>query len=182
MKRIKEYLRRNPGAAISIVIIVVICVCLIIKNITDTRFFSASAIDIITILLGALIAFYLTERMNDRRRRNDCIEHIVSEIETFVSDEANFKVDKETLMKHGSCANRIKYLKDASFSDIREEINFIDDKFSEIRDLYSNHSKDQNELDTVKIDIDKRRDLIVDKCCKIRIGMYSYIKLNDRTQ
>ena len=182
MKTIKEYFRRNSGAAISIIFVVGICVFLFVKNLKNTDFFSASAIDIITILLGALIAFYLTERMNDRRRRNDCIEHIISEIEGFVSDEANFKVDKGTLMKHGSCANRIKYLKDASFSDIRDEISFINDKFSEIRDLYSNHSKDQNELDTVKIDIDKRRDLIIDKCCKIRIGMYSYLRHNDRLQ
>lgn len=182
MKMIKEYFKRNPGATVSIMAVLVICAFLFLKNIKGADFFTANAIDIITILLGALIAFYLTERMNDRRRRNDCIEHIVSEIEAFVSDEANFKVDKGTLMKHGSCANRIKYLKDASFSDIRDEISFIDDKFNEIRDLYSNHSKNQNELDTVKIDIDKRRDLIVDKCCKIRIGMYSYIKLNDRSQ
>ncbi len=182
MNKIKEYFKRNPGAAISIIIVVGICAFLFIKNFKKSEFFSASAIDIITILLGALIAFYLTERMNDRRRRNDCIEHIISEIEAFVSEEANFKVDRGTLMKHASCANRIKYLKDASFSDIRDEISFIDDKFNEIRDLYSNHSKDQEALDTVKIDIDKRRDLIVDKCCKIRIGMYSYIKLNDRSQ
>ncbi len=179
MKTLIEYCKRNPGAVVSIVVVILICGFLFFKNAGNPEFVSASMIDIVTILLGALIAFYLTERMNDRRRRNDCIEHIISEIEAIVSEEANFKVDKGTLMKHASCSNRIKYLKDASFSDICNEIAFIDDKFNEIRDFYSNHSKNQDELDTVKIDIDKRRDLILDKCCKIRIGMYSYIKLGD---
>lgn len=163
----------NTASTIAIIIIAVICVVLVIKNFCDPEFFSASLVDIITILIGGVIAFYFTERMTDRRRRNDCIEHIIMEIESFVSDENNFKVDKGTLMKHGSCANRIKYLRDASFLDIKDEINVIEDKFNEIRDLYSNHSKIQEELDSVKIDIDKRRDIIVDKCCKIRVGLYS---------
>ena len=174
MKTIKNHFKRNLGVTISVLIVVGICTFLLFKNVKEAEFFSASAVDIITILLGALIAFYLTEQMTDRRRRNDCIEHIISEVEAFVSEEANFKIDKGTLMRQGSCANRIKYLKDASFSDIRKEVSFIDDKFNEIRDLYSNHCMDQKELDTVKIDIDKRRDLIVDKCCKIRIGIYCF--------
>lgn len=173
MKKLFEYFKRNAGAAIAILVIFFACVMLILKNYKESSFFSASAIDILTILLGVVIAFYLTERMNDKRRRNDCIEHIVSEIEQFVSDDNNFRVDKGTLMRHASCANRIKYLNDASFSDIREEIKFVDSKFNEIRELYSNHSKSQEELDTVKIDIDKRRDNIVDKCCKIRVSLYS---------
>ena len=167
------HFKRYLGAGIFIVAVIGVCIVFGIKNWQEEHFFQANAIDIITILIGAGIAFYLTQRINDRRRRNDCIEHIIFEIELFVSDETNFKVDKSTLMKHSSCANRIKYLKDASFTDINDEINYIYEKFSEIRDLYSNHNKNQNELNSVKVDIDKRRDLIVDRCCKIRIGLYS---------
>ena len=178
MNRIWEYIKKNRGATVAIIAIIGICVFLVYRNIQNENFFSADAIDIVTILLGTLIAFYLTERMNDRRRRNDCIEHIIMEIENFVSDDSNFKIDKGTLLRHGSCGTRIKSLKDAGFVDIKKEIDFIDSNFNEIRDLYSNHNKSEEELDTVRIDINKHRDNIVDKCCKIRISLYSYVKKN----
>lgn len=139
-RKLKEYIKRNLGATVVIFVVIIVCSLLILKNVRDKEFFKADVIDIITILLGALIAFYLTERMTDRRRRNDCIEHIIMEIESFVSDDNNFTIDRGTLLRHGSCGNRIKYLKDASFSDINKEISFIETQFEEIRELYSNHN------------------------------------------
>ena len=172
MMRIMDRLHRNQGMIISIIVAICICGLLVWKNYKSADFLQAKAIDIVTILLGAVIAFYLTEKLNDKRRRNDCIEHIIAEIEMFVSDEKNFIVDKSTYMKHGSCGNRIKYLKDASFKDIKDEVDFIDANFNEIRDLYSNHNKDEATLETVRVDINKHRDNIIDKCCKIRINLY----------
>lgn len=176
MRRIKSYVQRNPGATIAIVLAIGVCGLLITKNIGEDNFFSANAIDILTILLGVLIAFYLTERMNDRRRQNDCIEHIIIEIENFVADDSNFKIDKGTLMRHGSCGTRIKSLKDAGFSAIKEEIGQIEYHFNEIRDLYSSHNQSEEALESVRMNIDKHRDIIVNKCFKIRVGLYSYVK------
>lgn len=154
--------------------IVALCICayLIMVNACNDTFFQANFIDIVTILLGAIITFILSEKLTDKRRKNDCIEHMVNEIETFISDERNFKVDKSTYMKHASCGNRIKYLKDASFKEIQDDIVFIETHFNEVRDLYSNHCNDEETFESVRIDINKHRDYIIDKCCKIRIGLY----------
>ena len=73
-------------------------------------------------------------------------------------------------MKQTSCANRIKYLKDARFSDFQDDINFIETHFQEIRDLYSSH---ENKLDEVIDDFRRHQCFICDKCSKIRIGLYS---------
>lgn len=166
---------RNGRKAVSIILIVVFvlaCAFLIVANVRNDDFFSANAVEITTILFGGFITFYLTERMNDKRRRNDCIEHVIMEIEGYITDDEIYKINKNALLKQASCANRIKYLRDASFKDIQKDIEFIDTHFSFIRDLYSEHKKSQDDLDAVKKDINKHRDLIVDKCCKIRIGMY----------
>ncbi len=173
MKKLFAYAKRNTGATIAMVIVILVCALLVWKNIGSTAFFSANAVEIITILLGMIIAFYLSERMNDKRRRNDCIEHIIVEIEDFVANDENYKNCQNSLMKQSSCANRIKYIKDAAFSDIKDDVGFIEQHFAEIRDLFSNHYQNEDELKSVKKDIDKHRDLIADKCCKIRIGLYS---------
>ena len=179
MKRIGTYCRRNPASAATVIIVVIACAFLIVKNVNTKGFFIASAVDILTILLGAVIAFFLTERKNDVRRRNDCIEHVIMEIESFVSEDDNFKYGRSALMGQTSCANRIKYLKDARFKEIENDIAFVETHFEEIRNLYSNHNSAEEELNSVKKDIDRNRNLVTDKCCKIRIGLYSDLSLTE---
>ena len=173
MKKRWAIIKKNPGASASIFVVIVLCIFLIVQNYKNVNFLSANAVDIVSILLGTIIAFYLTEHMNEKRRRNDCIEHIIMEIEDFVSDDDNYKPNKKALMRQTYCANRIKYMKDASFDDIKEDILFIETHFEEIRNLYSSHNQNEEELTSVKIDIDRHRGLITDKCCKIRVGLYS---------
>ena len=173
MKKLWSIIKKNLGASVSIGVVIGLCILLIIRNYHNSDFLSANAVDVVSIFLGTIIVFYLTEHMNEKRRRNDCIEHIIMEIEDFVSDDDNFKPNKNTLMRQTYCANRIKYMRDASFRDIKEDILFIETHFEEIRDLYSNHNQNEDELTRVKIDIDRHRGLITDKCCKIRVGLYS---------
>ena len=66
-------------------------------------------------------------------------------------------------------------MKDAGFTDIEGDIEFIETNFENIRDLYSNHNQSEEALQRVKVDIDKHRMNIVDKCSKIRVGLYSGI-------
>lgn len=163
---------KKYSGIIAAVVVMLVCGFLIFKNYNQKSFFSASLTDIITILIGAFITIFITERLADQRRRNDCIEHIITEIENFVADDNNFTIAKNTFIKQASCANRIKYLKDADFLDIKEDIEFISTNFQNIRDLYSNHNQSSETLQTVKIDIDKHRNNIVDKCTKIRVSLY----------
>lgn len=169
MKRLWE---NNKVVALSAVGLIILCIFLIYKNWKQAEFFAANLTDIITLIVGIVIAVFITERLTDQRRRNDCIEHIVMEIESFITNDDNFRIDKSTYIKHGSCANRIKYLKDAGFTDIKGDIEFIESNFENIRDLYSHHNQSDEELLRVKLDIDKHRTNIVDKCNKIRIGLY----------
>ena len=171
----KRFFVRNRGIVIYGVILLFLCGGLFFKNWKEAGFFSAKLTDIITIIVGSVIAVFITEKLTDKRRRNDCIEHIVVEIENFITNDNNFIVDKSTLIKQGSCANRIKYLKDAGFTDIEGDIEFIETNFENIRDLYSNHNQSEEALQRVKVDIDKHRMNIVDKCSKIRVGLYSGI-------
>ena len=168
MKKFQEKWQQYIALIISGIIIVI----LFIVNQKSPEFLKASFVDIITIILAVFIAYYLTEKNNSKRRRNDCIDHIILEIEEMINDEIIFSINKRALQHQGSCANRIKYIKEAGFSDIQEEIDFISEKFDEIRNLYSNHCQSKESLKTVIIDFEKHREQICDKCNKIRVEMY----------
>ena len=163
-------------------IITCICLCIISFlvgiNIKMSSFFEATLVDILMITIGSIAVFYLKEKNTDARRQIDCIEHIINEIELYVSDNDNFSINKNALIMQTSCANRIKYICEANITKIQEDVNFIKTHFEEIRNLYSNHMSNQEELDKVQIDINKHREVVLDKCSKIRIGLYSdYMRL-----
>ena len=151
-------------------IVLLISVALLLINCTKTEFFEANLIDIVTIAIAGIITWYLTEKQEDDRRRNDCIEHIIVEIEGMILSEEIFSKEKKiTLLKQSSCANRIKYLKDANFQEIREDIEFISSQFEMLRNLYSEHMDDPS---VVEADFRKIQSRIGDKCNKIRLGLY----------
>ena len=169
---ILKRLRKNWLQTSAIIFTVLVAFVLCCYNITKTQFFEASLTEVITIVFASFITFYLTEKINDNRRRNDCIEQVVMEIEKMVIDDAIFKKDENTLTYQASCANRIMYLQEAGFSHIQEDIDFIAEHFREIRDLYSNHNSTSKELNVVRKDFKKQQSLICDKCIKIRIELY----------
>lgn len=165
------FIKRNLNSCITIFLILT-GIWFIYESRHNNCFWNANATDIVTIVIGTVIAFYLTENMTDLRRRNDCIEHIIIEIENFVSNEDNFKINRTTFIRQASCANRIKYLQDASFSDIKSDIEFIEKHYDEIRKLYSENSNNEDNLNDVRGDIDKHKIHIIDKCVKIRTSLY----------
>ena len=152
-------------------IVIVACI-LIYSNYAKQEFLNASLIDIFTLIFASLITFYLTEKVNDNRRRNDCIEQVIMEIEKMILGEDIFKKGDNTLIYQASCANRIMYLQEAGFENIQKDIDFIANHFKEIRDLYSNHNSTNKELNLVIKDFRRQQSLICDKCMKIRIGLY----------
>ncbi len=159
--------------ALQIFIPSIILLILVIYNCCNKRFFEASFIDIVSIGVIIFFTFYLSENINDTRRRNDCIEHIIMEIQEMVSGPKVFSNNsKSALSTQASCANKIKYLKDGNFKEIKDDIDFISEKFQVIRDLYSDHSQDPNDLGVVQVDFERYQMLINDKCDKIRIELY----------
>lgn len=165
------YIGKHKSLCCSIIATICVVLLLTVKNYEKETFFSASLVDIVTIIIAVFITYALTMSEDDRQRRNQCIEQIVLEIEALVINESVFSGQKNVaLMKQRSCANRIKYLKDAGFEDINSDILFIENHFKEIRDLYSNH---QNDLHSVRTDFERHQNLISDKYNKIRVGLYS---------
>ena len=171
MMKMAIYIRKHKSLSYSIIATICVVFLLIEKNYKKTAFFEASLVDIVTIVIAVFITCTLTMSEDDRQRRNQCIEQIILEIEALVVNENVFcEQNQVAFMKQRSCANRIKYLRDADFDGITDDIVFIENHFNEIRDLYSNHKDD---LGSVRKDFEKHQNLISDKCNKIRVGLYS---------
>ena len=140
----------------------------------NPEFMTASLVNILTLGVAVFFTFFYTAVMTDRRRRNDCIEHVLMEIKKDVEDKQLYSVDEDRsgYMLQRSCGNKIKYLCDAEFKNYNDEFQYIQQEFEEIRNLFSEHSSSQEEVEVVVKDIKRHIQNISDRCDKVRIMLY----------
>ena len=173
MKKMWKYIMNNVPICIEILLVLAISCVLIIKNCRDNTFYKANLVNIATLIIAGIITVAISDRNNRRNRRNDCIEHLVLEIEKMVSDDSAFSKNDMALIVQQSCGNRIKYLKEAGFKDIDDDVEFISTHFEELRLLYSENSQNDAKLNGVKETMQRLRSNISDKCNKIRVSLYT---------
>ena len=148
-----------------------VIVSLVYANYWSSFFWQASMVNVVTIFIACFITYYWKGQKDNAVRRDSCIESIINEIEVMtmlpeiISDKKTIALSKQV-----ACANRIKYLKDACFVDIKDDIDFIDEHFEQMRNLYSPSTKEMRKnLDKFK----KQQELVAARCVKIRIGLYA---------
>lgn len=168
MENLILYIKKYWLAIIFFVILIILFIC----NVGDEDFFDVSFINILTLFIGFFISFYLTQHFTDKRRKVDCIEHIIIEIQHSIMQKEMYTINPNALFYQSSCANKIKYLEEASFPELKNDLKFISDKFNEIRDLYSNHNGSEESLLQVQSDFERHKVQINDKCDKIRLIIY----------
>ena len=141
-----------------VVIIVILSGFLISKNYSSENFWTASFIQILTLIVTSGLSFFFVQKLTDKRRKIDCYEHILNEVQNIVENNTKiFSVEKEALLLQKSIANKIKYLKEHSFSEIKSDLEYIENQFQELRDLYGNHSTNIYELKNIELDMLKHK-------------------------
>lgn len=173
-KGLGDFMKKKIRTDICVVIAAgLLTLVFIIMNLNNSSFWQASCMDIVTMWFVGILTIIISENGSERRHVKASMEHVIDEVERYVVNDANFTFEHNEMafFEQASCANKIKYLKDANFSDIKDDIDFINNHFGEIRDLYSNHNNSKDSLDSVKKDIKRHRVQIIDKCDKIRIEL-----------
>ena len=158
---------------IFLIIIAIILGFIVYKNIHNDNFWDTNIIQLLTLMLTSIISFFFVQHLTDKRRKIDCIEHIIVEIQhTIENDETIFSFNKTALSMQASIGNRLKHLKEHSFCKVQSDINYVYDEYTELRELYSNHNQNVESLESIKTDMQRHIHNISDKCDKIRLALY----------
>lgn len=145
----------------------------IYKNYNSASFWNASLIQILTLLVAAGLSFFFVQRLTDKRRKIDCYEHILNEIQNIIDNNPTiFSIDKEALVLQQSVANKIKYLQEHSFSQTKTDLEYIREHFNELRELYGNHKQNYGSLKSIESDMMRHKTNISDKIDKIKLELY----------
>lgn len=159
-------------------IIICIPVCLvsivmIVKNYMNKLFWSASLLQILTFSFTVILSFMIVQRITDRRRKIDCYDHFLSDIQNIINtDTSIFSLSSNAMNKQKSVANRIKYLCDHSFPQTHADLEYISKEFTELRELYDNHKQNENELKSIEADMNRHKGNISDKIDKLKLVLF----------
>lgn len=165
-RKIKNY--------IGIIIIAVISIALLIVNgVKNENFLMANITQILSLLVTAILSVYFVQRLTDKRRKTDCYERILGEIKTAIHDDkAFFSTDREALMLQTSIANKVKHLQEYAFPQIKDDLKYIENEYTELRELYGNHKDSVESLLKIRLDIVRHQSNIDDKIDKIQLMLY----------
>lgn len=143
-------------------------------------FWSCKIVDILTLDVSILVSFWLVENLTFKRRGND---YLAEQLDIIACDISKDKVidhsnDKEAVLLQVYIANRLMYLKQACPSVAQKDMNYINDKFNEIRMYYEEHPESKTDDPTYK----RLRSNLLIKVSKVKLGLYGFELKNDEEQ
>lgn len=163
---------------ILLAILVIALILFTLYNIChNDKFWDASAVNIITILIAVVISYFLVQKKSDKRKQKDILLDLMNKLELQISSEKayNFagQTTEEIMMRKRDISNKIHILSEVqdSFS-LQDEIKFICDKFDEYDKLISDHIADLEYLKKSQNELRRPLDLISNKLVSMSINMY----------
>ena len=141
-------------------------------------FFTASIYQIISLLFAIVITYLLTQRKNDKRRKNDMLDKMILGIQKDISEKTLvcYATEEErsiALLLQKSLASRLEYLKNARMcASIVDEIDYISKEMENLREFYGSHMTDKEYMEKSSTDFEKYIVNISDKCFSIRLKLY----------
>lgn len=167
-------MKKKIANAVFIIVIIVICIFICIKNRSNINFYDTNILQLLTFALTACISFFFVQYLTDKRRKIDCIDHVISDIENMINNDNDlFSINNETLLKQEAIANRIKYISENGFKEIESDIDYIENEFNELRELYGNHNSSEENLSSIKADLMRHKSHISSRCVKVHLKLFN---------
>ena len=148
---------------------------LLVNNYNSEMFFQSTLVNILTLSIAFFITYWLKGNKERNKQLFDNVASIITEIEQLIREEDMFSDnDVAALTCMTACVNRIgylkKYAKNIDIKNFNENIESINEWFTEMRGYYS-PSKEVREKKQPRTQ--KLRELIIAKCIDIRLAIYT---------
>lgn len=146
-----------------------------IKN--NDKFWDASLVNVITILIAIIISYFFVQRKNDLRKQKDILLNLINGLQLQISSEKAYDFSgqsgEEILMRKRDISNKIHIL--SGFQDtflLQDEMKFVCEKFDEYDALIGDHISDLDYLRKSKNELRRPLDLINNKLISMSINLY----------
>ncbi len=153
-------------------------VILVKKNISNSsEFWSASAIDIATIVIAIVISYYLVQKETKKMKQQDIVLSLIERLQAQVESETAYDFTnlstENILMNKRDMNNKIGILEGAASDFIsKQALEFIRKEFNEYDTLIGDHVSDLEYLCKSSKELKRPLDLIANKLIEVSIELY----------
>lgn len=173
-------MKRIKGNSAIVIFGSIVLLCIGVYNICTNgkSFFEASVYQVISLIFVLLITFYLTQMKNEERRKIDMLDRMLIDLQNELNADRFIKYETEddihmALLSQKSVANRLAYLRESGlFPKIMEEIKYIDNEITHLREMYGEHMNDKEYMNKSKKDFDKYITNAEDKIFSVHLKLY----------
>lgn len=143
----------------------------------NDRFWEASAVYIITILIAVVISYFFVQRKSDRRKQKDILLDLINKLQLQISSEKAFnftgQTREEILMRNRDISNIIHILTEMqdTFS-IQDDMDFIRKEIEEYLSLIGDHSTDLEYLVKSQKELERPLNLIANRLVQMSINLF----------
>lgn len=146
--------------------------------VVNDKFWEMSLFQVMTLTATIFLAFFLSQKLTDDRRREEKAESLLMIIQEELQDprftDMNSQEDIDYVgIKNRRIANTIDCLQEISDKvGITEGVGIIKNKFESYEELYGNHVADLVHLQSSKIDFENIIVCIKDECERLIVSFY----------
>ncbi len=143
----------------------------------NEEFWSASAVNIITILIAVVISYFLVQRKSDRRKQKEILLDLINKLRLLIDSEETYDFTgqsrEEILMRNRDISNKVQILTDIqTVFGIEEDMKFIQEKATEYLSLVGDHSMDLDYLIKSKKELQRPLMLISTRLVSMSINLF----------
>ncbi len=148
------------------------------QAISNSQFWITSFSTCITLLIGIVFSFGLTQKYNDFRTKKTIYQELLKDLQCDIGSNDICAITSNTqqesiTMKIRSIRQKISTLKESSKTFlIEEDIEFIAQKFDEYDHIVSDHITNLKYLEQAHMDLQRPLLLIEDRIYKARMKLY----------
>ena len=156
-----------------IVLSIITNVVLIVLGVVNNEdFFQISLANILSLDITVFLSVLLVQNLLSKRRKNDFLVKILSEVSADLQDERLFNhgdnITASMLQK--SIANRILFLFEACQKEGKETITYIKEHFKQMQTFYGDHG----DVDVKDPFYEREKGNILDKIVKLQLELYGF--------
>lgn len=143
----------------------------------NEEFWSASAVNIITILIAVVISYFLVQRKSDRRKQKEILLDLINKLRLLIDSEETYDFTgqsrEEIMMRNRDISNKVQILTNLqTVFGIEEDMKFIQEKTEEYLSLVGDHSMDLDYLIKSKKELQRPLMLISTKLVSMSIDLF----------
>ena len=143
----------------------------------NDKFWEASAVNVITILIAVVISYFFVQKRNDRRKQMDILLELISRLQLQISSEKAYdftgQTREEIMMRNRDINNKVQILTEVGESFLlKEDMKFVRQKTDEYLALIGDHSTDLDYLIKSKKELQRPLNLISCKLFSMSISLY----------